>query len=214
MRGLYAIVDLDALEQRGLPFRGFASRVLAAHPACLQVRAKRVSPRATLEVLRAAREECSSRGVPLYANDRPDLAVLAGCDGVHVGQDDLEIDDVRRFAPDLRVGVSTHDQRQVERALEKRPDYIAFGPVFMTRSKDQPDPVVGIERLRAMSELCGAAGCPLVAIGGVTLERARRVASAADAAAVIGALLPPQDEGLDAAEQSARELHAALRGDS
>ena len=87
-------------------------------------------------------------GVPLYANDRPDLALLARCDGVHVGQDDVPVALVRKVAPGLRVGLSTHDAAQVEAALEEGPDYLAVGPVFATASKDRPSPVVGLDRAR------------------------------------------------------------------
>lgn len=125
----------------------------------------------------------------LFANDRPDLALLAECDGVHVGQDDVPLSEVRRFAPQLSVGVSTHDPDQLARALEQRPDYVAYGPVYSTRSKAQPDPVVGIAGLAEAARAARARGIPLVAIGGIDCERIAEVAEHADAAAVISALL-------------------------
>lgn len=190
----------------------FAERVLEATPAVLQLRAKRSRASDILTWLRTIRPMASARGVPVYANDRPDLAVLAGCDGVHVGQDDLHPADVRRFAPALRIGISTHCEAELREAIALRPDYVAFGPVFDTTSKERPDPVVGVEGLRRASELARAAGVPLVAIGGIDHLRARLVAPLAEMGAVIGALFPPGAEIGDTASRAAR-LHRALGGE-
>jgi len=155
------------------------------------------------EILRAANEiDEAFEGVEVMRimNDRADLAVLAGWDGVHVGQGDLSVEAARRVldpthhAMKLRdewgtriVGVSTHNEEQVRAAIESGPDYVAVGPVFATVSKANPDPVVGLElvrRARAMTDL------PIVAIGGITLANARSVIEAgADSVAVIGGLL-------------------------
>jgi thiamine-phosphate pyrophosphorylase len=156
--------------------------------------------------LRALHAICASAGVPLFANDRPDLAMLAGCEGVHVGQDDVPVSMVRRIAPGLRVGVSTHTLAQVEEALADRPDYIAFGPVFPTQSKARPDQLVGIEALRAVAK---QSPLPLVAIGGIDLARAGEVGRATHLGAVIAALLP-QDANAAAITDRARALHRAL----
>jgi thiamine-phosphate pyrophosphorylase len=129
-------------------------------------------------------------GTALFANDRPDLALLAGADGVHVGQDDLPVAEVRRFAPGLRVGVSTHDLAELERALGEAPDYVAFGPVFATPSKRNHEPVVGLDGLERAHELSVVAKVPLVAIGGIELERATLAGAYAEVVSVIGALLP------------------------
>ena len=209
MRGLYAIVDTASLLALEISPLEFARRVLEARPAALQLRAKQLRARETLALLGELRPLASRAGTPLFANDRPDLALLAGCDGVHVGQDDLPVTMVRRFARGLRVGVSTHDLEQLEAALGEQPDYVAFGPVFATRSKAEPDPVVGLEGLLLARKLC--AGRPLVAIGGIDLERAREVAERADCGAVISALLPPAGD-LDAVADQARRLHLALGG--
>src|SRR5258708_4272400 len=144
MRGLYAIADLETLERRRLDPVRFAEAVLAARPAALQIRDKAGGARRTLALLRAVAPLAARAGVPLFANDRADLALLARCDGVHVGQDDLPVPLARRVAPGLRVGLSTHDAAQVEAALEEGPDYIAVGPIFPTTSKDRPSPVVGL----------------------------------------------------------------------
>lgn len=205
MRGLYAIVDQDTLGTELIPF---AEAVLRARPAALQLRAKQAGARETLALLRALVPLCRAQGVPLFANDRPDLAVLAGTDGVHVGQEDLPVAEVRAFAPKLRVGVSTHTADELAAALEATPDYVAFGPVFATRSKAQPDDVVGLGGLERASRAARSHGVPLVAIGGIDAPRAASIAPLADAAAVIAAL------GRDPAqaEATARALHLALGG--
>jgi len=210
VRGLYAIVDLEALERRQLPALEFAERVLAARPAVLQLRAKAVGAGATLALLRELVPRCRAAGCRLFANDRPDLAILAGTDGVHVGQDDVPVAEVRRLWPKLALGVSTHSLGQLEAALAERPDYVAFGPVFATASKADPEPCVGLEGLGAAHERAARAGVPLVAIGGIDLARAREVAPHAEAGAVIGALLPSGD--LAEVTERARALDLALRG--
>src|SRR5215471_4305772 len=208
MRGLYAIVDVTTLSVRRLPVLGGAAAITNEHPAALQLRAKDLAPRETLQLLRAVHGLCLEAGVPLFANDRPDLAVLAGCEGVHVGQDDIPVHVVRRIAPGLRVGVSTHSLTQVEQALAEHPDYLAFGPVFETRSKEHPDAVVGIEALSAVARRCPV---PVVAIGGIDLARAGEVARATHLGAVIAALLPDDASGdLSLITERARALHNAL----
>jgi thiamine-phosphate pyrophosphorylase len=209
MRGLYAIVDVTTLSLRRLPVLEVAGAIATARPAAMQVRAKDLAPRETLQLLRAVHALCLEAGVPLFANDRPDLAVLAGCDGVHVGQDDIPLPVVRRIAPGLRVGVSTHTLAQVEQALADGPDYVAFGPVFETRSKAQSGPVVGIDALWAVAR---RSPVPVVAIGGIDLAHAREVAHATHLGAAIAALLPQDacDESLSLITERARALHAAL----
>lgn len=210
MRGLYAIIDADFLEISEVPLLEFAERVLAGGPSVLQLRAKHASARMTLEWLRALRPLCTERRALLFANDRPDLAVLAGCDGVHVGQADLFARDVRTFSPSLRVGVSTHGEAELRAALSEHPDYVAYGPVFQTTSKEQPDDVVGIAGLARAGELCRRAGVPLVGIGGIDVARAPHVRAHADLGAVISALLPTG--GLAGVTARTRELSALLGG--
>src|SRR5688572_585280 len=107
MRGLYPIVDLDSLSKNGVAALELTAAVLSARPPLLQLRAKHQTPREVLELLRRVRPLCRAAGTLLFANDRPDLALLAEADGVHVGQDDLPLEDVRRLPGSLRVGVST-----------------------------------------------------------------------------------------------------------
>ncbi len=205
MRGLYAIVDLDAVERRGLDPIAFASAVLDASPSALQLRAKHATIEHTLELLRALRPLCTNARVPLVANDRPDLALVARTDMVHVGQSDASPSLVRSLTPSLRIGVSTHTPEQLSSALRAMPAYVAFGPVWSTSSKSEPDPVVGVAGLKQAARLIRhnaretGFDPPLVAIGGVTLDRVAEIASYASAAAVISDLIPPDDlTGADA----------------
>jgi thiamine-phosphate pyrophosphorylase len=126
--------------------------------------------------------------VTLIMNDRADLALAAGFDGVHVGQDDLSVEAVRAVVgPKMIVGVSTHNPEQVAQADNLDVSYIAVGPVFATSSKANPDPVIGIEGVRRARELTSK---PLVAIGGITRANAASVREAgADSVAVISDLL-------------------------
>jgi thiamine-phosphate pyrophosphorylase len=144
-------------------------------------------------------------------NDRADVASLADASGVHVGQEDLGVDAARMVmgAPKL-VGISTHNMEQFQRAAATSANYIAVGPVFSTSTKANPDPVTGTNFIRQVRPLTEK---PLVAIGGITLERAAEVIGAgADSVAVIGDILRAHDPGkrarqyidlLEAANQAA-----------
>src|SRR5215472_7339359 len=182
---LYAIVDRATLDARSVDVREFARELREGGVLLLQYRDKLNGPQ---EILRAAREiDAAFEGVEVtrMMNDRADLAVLTGWDGVHVGQEDLGAEAARRVGVGI-VGISTHNEQQVGAAIASQPDYVAVGPVFGTVSKMDAEPVVGLElvrRARAMTEL------PIVAIGGITLANARSVIEAgADAVAVIGGL--------------------------
>lgn len=186
--GLYVIVDLDAL--RGADPLRFAQVVLRAAPLfALQLRAKHSTDAQTLALAKDLRALCGDAKVSFVLNDRPDLAVMAGADAVHVGQDDLPLERVRELAPGCSVGHSTHNLAQLEQSLALSPDYVAIGPVFSTQSKENPDPVVGISQLALAAKRCAAANVPLVAIGGISLENAHSIrAAGASCAAVIGDL--------------------------
>jgi thiamine-phosphate pyrophosphorylase len=194
MRGLYPIVDLDTLTKRNVAPLALAEAVLTARPPLLQLRAKHQSPRVVLELLMQLKPLCARAGTLLFANDRPDLALLAGVDGVHVGQDDVPVFAVRKLSGSLRVGVSTHDEAQLALALALRPDYVAFGPIFTTASKERADPALGLAALARAAEAAARAGVPLVAIGGLTLSVAPELGKSSLLAAVISDLLA---DGLD-----------------
>jgi thiamine-phosphate pyrophosphorylase len=164
-RGFYAVLDRDD-EQ--------LARTLAAHADIVQVRIKPGHPDEILRVARMARRVCDEAGVLLFVNDLVDIALLAGADGVHLGQTDLPLAQARAIAGDrLRYGISTHDAGQMARACAERPDYAAYGPVFATTTKENPDPVQG---LAALAEAVRIAGdVPVVAIGGITPRDANSV---------------------------------------
>lgn len=203
MRGLYAIVDPAACGARD-PER-VAQAILAGGCARLQLRVKGGSDAGWLALARKLRGRCATAGVPFIVNDRPDLALLVGADGLHLGQDDLPIAEARRIVGDLEIGRSTHDEVQARAAVAEGADLVAFGPVFATRSKEARDPTVGLERL---ASVCATSSRPVVAIGGLTLETAARVAGAgASFGAAIGAVCGAADP-----ESAARALHHAFGG--
>jgi thiamine-phosphate pyrophosphorylase len=196
LRGYYAILDLKGPArppENDDELDGLVRELLAAEPCFLQIRAKGL-PAAELRAAAArALPLCRAAGVPLCVNDRLDVALAVGADAVHVGQDDLPLAEVKRLAAGrVRVGVSTHNPEQARAALDGGADYLGFGPVFPTRSKQNPDPVVGLTALEEVAR--AAAPTPVVAIGGITLETVRLVASAgANAAAVISAVEAASD---------------------
>jgi thiamine-phosphate pyrophosphorylase len=181
IRGLYGMVDLSP---GSAPAGRLARALLEGGARVLQVRMKGASAAAMLAVLDELRPLARSRGATLIVNDRVDVALAGGADGVHLGQDDLPLAAARRIAPHLVIGVSTHSELQAAAAEREGADYIGFGPIFATTSKARPDRVVGVAVLR---DVCARVRLPVVAIGGILPEHAREVAAAgAAAAAIIG----------------------------
>src|SRR5207249_10904521 len=158
----------------------------------VQFRGKGLPDRRFLELAAEALAAARRGGAMLVVNDRPDVALILGADGVHLGQDDLDPRDVRGLLPaGTLLGISTHDLEQLGRAAGEPVDYVAIGPVFPTRSKAAPDPVVGLATVRKARAVTSR---PLIAIGGITEDNARSVVEAgADGLAVISALLSPPD---------------------
>jgi thiamine-phosphate pyrophosphorylase len=200
---LYPIVDVAALRERAVG--GAVAALVAGGARIVQFRAKGLADRRFLELAAEARSAAHAGGAALVVNDRPDVAIILGADGVHLGQDDLDPRPVRALLPPgFLLGVSTHDVEQLERAAGEPVDYVAIGPVFATRSKAAPDPVVGLEMVRRAR---GRTARPLVAIGGITEENARSVVDAgADGVAVISALLSQEGDLADAARRFAAAL--------
>ena len=188
---LYPILDTATLDRLGLPLIEAAAAMLEAGVEMLQLRHKGHFGRADLEAARRIAELCRRYGAHLIVNDRADIALLLEA-SLHIGQDDLPPKAARKLLGPHRVlGFSTHNPQQLEAALAEPVDYIAFGPIFPTASKENPDPVVGLDLLPGLAARCHAAGRPLVAIGGISRERARDVlAAGADAVAVIADLYP------------------------
>jgi thiamine-phosphate pyrophosphorylase len=198
---LYPIVDAARLSHTQA-LVAFALELSAAGATLLQYRNKSGNARLMLEQATALREALPPN-VKLIMNDRADLCVAAGYDGVHVGQDDLSPAGARRvIGPELWLGLSTHNPEQIREADLTDADYLAIGPIFPTATKENPDPVVGLEAVRLARSLTHK---PLVAIGGITCAHARAVIDAgADSVAVISCLL-------DAPRKSAEEFFRVLR---
>lgn len=211
MPRLYAIADAGVLAARGISLEEFAQGLRAAGVGLVQYRDKTGSPEDVLRAAAVLRGVFAGSDTKLIMNDRADLAVLAGFDGVHVGQGDLSAEDARKVVdpgaghpashPSQKregwgtralgariVGVSTHSEVQVRAAdPASSADYIAIGPVFATGTKADTEPVVGLDRVRRARALTAK---PLVAIGGITRANARSVIEAgADSVAVISGLL-------------------------
>jgi thiamine-phosphate pyrophosphorylase len=186
---LYVILDAALITSSEIDC---ALSLAEAGVRLLQYRNKSAPARQYLESSRKLAEVLLPQGVTFFLNDRPDVAFLAGATGVHVGQDDLEVEQARQIVGrDKLVGVSTHNLEQFERAAASSADYIALGPIFSTSSKANPDPVVGLDLLRKARALTDK---PVVAIGGISLERAAAVIEAgADSVAVISGILGAPD---------------------
>jgi thiamine-phosphate pyrophosphorylase len=186
---LYAIADADVAARRGWTLAALATEFLEAGVRFLQLRAKAMSSSGFLATCERVVEAAGPLGALVIVNDRADIARLAGAGGVHVGQDDLSVAAVRRVVgPPAVVGLSTHSLGQIARALEQPIDYLAVGPVFGTGTKETGYEPVGLALVTAAAEQAGA--IPVVAIGGITLERAPEViAAGAAAVSVISDLL-------------------------
>jgi thiamine-phosphate pyrophosphorylase len=185
---IYPILDTETLARRGCPPEAAALALLQGGARILQFRHKGHYSRAAFEQAERVAAHCRAAGVPLIVDDRADIALLLDA-GLHLGQSDLPPRDARRLLGPARIlGFSTHNPQQLAAALAEPVDYLGFGPIFPTRSKENPDPVIG---LRSLQELKKQAGLPLVAIGGITRDNALDVlAAGADSVAVIHDILP------------------------
>jgi thiamine-phosphate pyrophosphorylase len=185
---VYPILDTGAFEAREFPFTRAAAAWLEGGAGILQLRHKQHWGRAVFDAAREIARMCREAGALFVVDDRADIAMLLEA-GLHVGQDDLPPRDARRLmGADAIIGYSSHNVQQICAAGGEPVDYVAFGPVYSTASKRNPDPVTGVEGLEECRTLVEK---PLVAIGGITRETARAVlAAGADAVAVIGDLLP------------------------
>ena len=192
---LYAILDVNLAARRGFAPEFLCDAWLDAGVRLIQLRAKSMPSGELLALGETLAARARSAGAFFVVNDRADIAQWSGASGVHLGQDDLAPQDARvLLPPPAMIGVSTHSDEQFRTALDARADYVAMGPVFSTTSKEQPDPVVGLESIERAATLARARHRPLVAIGGITLARAADVmAAGADAVAVISDLLTDDD---------------------
>ena len=188
---LYVILDAALLT---VPETECAEKLAAAGVRLLQYRDKEASARELFERSKRLSSLLVPRGVTFIVNDRADIAAAAEASGVHVGQDDLGAEAARSvIGTGKLLGVSTHNLEQFKAAAATSADYVAVGPVFSTSTKANPDPVVGIEFIRRVRPLTDK---PIVAIGGITLDRAAEVIEAgADSVAVVSDVLLAPDPG-------------------
>lgn len=193
---LYAVLDEELMKT---PVVKCARELAAAGVELIQYRAKHLSSRKYFENCATLAEALATRNARFIVNDRPDIAAMVGAGGVHVGQEDLHPDDARRICGTGRwVGVSTHNLEQVRAVADAPVDYIAVGPVYPTSTKKNPDPVVGPALICEARKLTHK---PIVAIGGITLERAREVfAAGANSVAIIRDILQASNPAARARE--------------
>ena len=191
---LYVILDAALLI---VPETECAEKLAAAGVRLLQYRNKRASARELFESSKRLSALLIPQGVTFVVNDRADVALAGEASGAHVGQEDLGVEAARSvLGAGKLLGVSTHNLEQFKAAAATSADYVAVGPVFSTSTKAKADPVVGIELIREVRSLTDK---PIVAIGGITLERAAEVIQAgADSVAVISDILLATDPGVRA----------------
>jgi thiamine-phosphate pyrophosphorylase len=187
---LYAILDVEVVEARGLDPLAVVDAWLDAGVRWVQLRAKALSSGPLLELADTMAVRVREAHGTFIVNDRADVAVMCGAAGVHLGQDDLAIASARQIVGSAVVGLSTHTPQQGASAMVEPIDYMAVGPVFSTSTKAQIYPPVGLGAVGRVATAAARVGLPLVAIGGVTIERAAgTIEAGASAVAVISDLL-------------------------
>ncbi|HEV7398196.1 MAG TPA: thiamine phosphate synthase [Pyrinomonadaceae bacterium] len=187
---LYPITDTHL---SGLSHAEQVSRLSTGGAKLIQIREKQLASNEFFEQAKSAVTRARSMGAMVIINDRVDIAMAIGADGVHLGQEDLPPAEARQLmGPDAIIGYSTHNARQVQAAAHLPVSYIAIGPIFATTTKANPDLVLGLDGFRQIRRLVN--GFPVVAIGGITAENAGGVIEAgADAVAVISGLVAVAD---------------------
>lgn len=176
-----------------VPDVGWVTRLVPAGVKLVQLRIKEQPDAEVRRQVREAKAVCATHGAQLIVNDYWQVAIDEGCDYVHLGQEDLVDADVKALRrAGIRIGVSTHDHAELDKGLAIDPDYVALGPVYPTLLKQMPWAPQGPERLGEWKKLIGER--PLVAIGGLTLERALLcLKSGADIASVVGDIVNHAD---------------------
>ncbi len=186
---LYAILDPE--QTRGRPAEQVARALLSGGAKVIQLRAKKMSARSFLELAHRVRALTRPHGCRLIINDRVDVALSCGADGVHLGQEDLPLRAARPLLPGKIIGISTHDLEQAKEAQDNGADYIGFGPIYGTVTKQTEYSARGVVMLREIRNLVRI---PIVAIGGINEANVTEIWNAgADAAAIISDILAAED---------------------
>ncbi len=167
--GLYVIITRPVLS-----YATIAEQCVKLGIKMLQLREKHLDEKQLLRVARELRQITRGTSTKLVINDRPDIAALCDADYLHLGQDDIPIEEARKIVGNMKIGLSTHTIEQAKAALHKNPDYIGFGPIFPTNAKIKPDSPVGNEKLKLVVEFSNV---PVVTIGGIFPENIDSVLS-------------------------------------
>lgn len=186
---LYAILDPEQIKHRSP--EDALSALMEGGAKILQLRAKAMLARDALELANKVREATRQYNCCFIMNDRVDIAIASNADGVHLGQEDLPLNAARKLMPSKIIGISTHDLEQAREAERSGADYIGFGPMFGTQTKETGYSARGIDRLK---QIRAAVGLPIVAIGGINEQNVRQVWQAgANSAAIISDILHAED---------------------
>jgi len=158
-----------------LPYATIAEKCVEHGVKMLQLREKHLSDKKLIKIGKSIRKITQGTPTNFVVNDRPDIALACEADFLHLGQDDMAIEDARKIVGDMKIGLSTHSLQQAKDALKKHPAYIGFGPIYPTPTKVVPDNPVGIKQLKQVLEF---AHIPVVAIGGIFPETIEHIVNA------------------------------------
>lgn len=168
--GLYII-----LTNPQLPYTTIAEKCVEHSINMLQLREKHLSDKELINIGKEIRRITKGTATRFVVNDRPDIAAICDADFLHLGQDDMSIDEARKIVGNMPIGLSTHSIEQAQEALKKKPAYIGFGPIYPTNAKAKPDNPVGVEELK---QVLAFANVPVIAIGGIFPENIDQVINA------------------------------------
>lgn len=158
-----------------LPYTTIAEKCVLHGIKMLQLRERHLSDKELIKIGKEIRSITKGTATNFVVNDRPDVAVICDADYLHLGQDDISIENARKIVGNMKIGLSTHSIEQAVDALRKNPDYIGFGPIYPTNAKAKPDKPVGTEQLKQVLEFSNV---PVIAIGGIFPENINQVIDA------------------------------------
>lgn len=160
--GLYIIITNPLL-----PYKLIVEKCVSHQIKMIQLREKHLPDNELIKIGKEIRSITKGTETNFVVNDRPDIAAICDADYLHLGQDDIPIDEVRKIVGNMKIGLSTHSLEQAKEALKHKPNYIGFGPIYQTNAKLKPDKPLGTEQLK---QVLAVADIPVVAIGGIFPE--------------------------------------------